>query len=225
MEIRSLKFLFFLLIISASDSAGSEKSNNSPLIYDSYFPANRNATLVYNSSFGESRSRFIENGEFTISSNEGEKFKYIQTLMINEEGVYIKETYQFVKIFLFLKKEADFRYSKPLLRIPFPLVPGKEWHSEGEEYSDGDTTHVMISGKVIAREQVKTPAGLYEAIKIETRIEDSKKSTSTVTEWYSKEIGLVKAEIVTGGGGLMGIVRNLLGYGTITFELKGIIKD
>ncbi len=103
-----------------------------------------------------------------------------------------------------------------------PLLPGTEWKWEGDEYSDGDTNKVRITGKVLEKEFVKTDAGSFEAIKIESLVEGSSDLKNRVTEWYAEDIGLIKAKVIIEGGGIMGFVRDILGYGTIEFELKEI---
>jgi len=211
----------FSIILTILCGASLNKKNTS-IITTAYIPVNNGFTLVYQSSFGESVTNYFQNGEFTISSSESDKFKYKQTMEIKDNGVYVTETYQYLKIFLFIKKEATFTYNKPLLRFPLPLKPGVTWGWQGKEYSDGNTTEVTVSGKAICRESVITKAGTFDAIKIESVIESSSNSKNTVTEWYAENIGLIKAKIIIEGGGLMGTLRDFLGYGTIEFELKEI---
>ncbi len=211
-----LIFLFATLVNAQSDKEKIDLSSKS------YFPINNDITLVYTSSFGESMTKYFQDGEFTITSSESDKFKYKQTLMIKENGVYVKETYQFLKIFLFINKEATFTYGKPLLRFPLPLSPGMEWKWEGDEFSDGDVNKVKVTGKALDKEFVTTKAGRFEAIKLETVVEGSSSSKNRVTEWYTEGIGLIKAKIIIEGGGVMGVLRDFLGYGTIEFELKEI---
>ena len=191
---------------------------------NSFFPVNNGITLFYESSFGESTTKYSQEGEFTISSSKADNFKYRQSMIIKEDGVYVKETYQFLKIFLFIKKEASFTYGRPLLRFPLPLIPGMEWKWEGDEYSDGDTNKVKVSGTALFMEKVKTKAGIFDAIKIESIVEGSSNSKNRVTEWFAEGIGLIKAKIIIEGGGVMGFLRDILGYGTIEFELKEIRK-
>jgi len=105
------------------------------------------------------------------------------------------------------------------------LSPGMEWKWEGDEYSDGDTNKVKVTGKALDKEFVNTTAGRFEAIRIESFIEGSSNMKNRVTEWYSEGIGLIKAKIIIEGGGLMGFMRDILGYGTIEFELKEIRKE
>src|ERR1035437_3824195 len=216
------KFVYIiplLLILTTWNDASAGISPNS------YFPVNKSIILVYESSFGENTTRYFNDGEFTISSSEGDKFKYKQSLIIKEDGVYVKEIYRFLKIFLFIKKEETLTYGKPLLRFPLPLSPGMEWSCEADEYKDGVTSKVKVTGKALNKEFVITQAGQFEAIKIESIIEGTSNSKNRVTEWYAEGIGLIKAKIIIEGGGLMGFLRDILGYGTIEFELKEIRKQ
>jgi hypothetical protein len=211
--------LLFLINALRGASLNKEKTD---LISNSYFPIDQYAALIYESSFGETISNYFQDGEFTISSSEADDFKYKQALIIKEDGVYVTETYQYLKIFLFIKKEATSTYEKPLLRFPLPLLPGAEWKWDGEEYSDGEKYNVNITGKALGNEIVITKAGKFEAIKLETIVESSSETKNKVTEWYAEGIGLIKAEIIIEGGGFMGFMRDLLGYGTIEFVLEEI---
>lgn len=221
MKRNSLYIILLLLLLSAVTVYTSDKKKiikNS----NSYFPINNGKTLVYESSFGESSTKYFLDGEFTVSLSEGDDFKYKQTFIIKDEGVYSKETYQYLKIFLFIKKEVLITYNKPLLRFPLPLLPGTEWEWEGEENSDGETSKVKVKGKVLGKEFIITKAGKLEAIKIETIVESANDAKNIVTEWYAEGLGLIKAKIIIEGGGLMGFLRDVLGYGTIEFELAEI---
>ena len=220
------KFIYIipllLLIANFNDAASTKKKTViNPM---SYFPIN-NITLVYASTFGESITKYYKDGEFTISSSKADKFKYRQTLIIKEDGVYVKETYQLLNIFLFIKKEGTFTYNKPLLQFPLPLSPGMVWEWEGEEYSDGVTNKLKVTGKALNKELVTTKAGTFEAIKLESVVEGSSNAKNIVTEWFAEGIGLIKAKIIIEGGGLMGTLRDILGYGTIEFELKEIRRQ
>jgi hypothetical protein len=223
MKNKIIYILLLILVVAALNSAFSHK-NEANINPTSYFPVNNNLILVYKSSFGESITKYFRTGEYTISSSEADKFKYRQTLIIKDDGIYVKETYQFLNVLLFIKKEETFTYNKPLLRFPLPLFPGREWKWEGEEYSKNGTTKVKIFGKVLNKEFIITKAGTFEAIKLESVIEGSSNEKNTVTEWYVKDLGLIKAKIIIEGGGMLGFLRDILGYSTIEFELTEIRK-
>jgi hypothetical protein len=224
MKSKFISTISLLLLLFNLNDASSAKEKNG-VDSNSYFPVNKGTTLIYESSFGECTTKYFNDGEFTISSSEGDKFKYKQSLIIKEDGVYIKEIYRYLKIFLFIKKEETLIYGKPLLRFPLPLSPGMEWSCEADEYKDSVTSKVKVTGKALNKEFVITQAGRFEAIKIESVIEGSSNSKNRVTEWYAEGIGLIKAKIIIEGGGLMGFLRDILGYGTIEFELKEIRKQ
>ena len=223
MKHKFISIISILLLLVNMNNASSAKEKNG-VNSNSYFPVNNGITLVYESSFGENTTRYFNDGEFTISSSEGDKFKYRQTLIIKDDGIYVKETYQFLNVLLFIKKEETFTYNKPLLRFPLPLFTGREWKWEGEEYSKNGTTKVKIFGKVLNKEFIITKAGTFEAIKLESVIEGSSNEKNTVTEWYVKDLGLIKAKIIIEGGGMLGFLRDILGYSTIEFELTEIRK-
>ena len=221
MKKRFINIIFLILLFTALNDA-SLNNEKTPAIKNSYFPVNNSIELIYNSSFGECITTYTQDGELTISSSEADDFEYRQALIIKEDGIFVAETYQYLKIFLFISKEATSTYGKPLLRFPLPLLPGMEWEWEGDEYSDGDTSKVKVTGKVIGKEFVMTDAGRFEAIRIESLVEGSSDLKNRVTEWFAEDIGLIKVEAIIEGGGLMGFVRDIFGYGVIEFELKEI---
>jgi hypothetical protein len=108
-----------------------------------------------------------------IFHNETGNFKYRQKLMIDITGVYVIETYQKFKVFLFIHIEGTYTYEKPLLRVPFPIVEGEQWSWKGTEFSDGDTSTVWIKGKAIGPDSVKTEAGKFETIKVVSKIQST----------------------------------------------------
>lgn len=209
-------FLFTIYCFGQSDK------DNTARFTSVYFPVNSGKTIVYTSSFGKSSTKYFEDGDRTISLSEGDDFEYKQTLIIKSDGVYLKETYQYFKIFLFLNSEETIKYSKPLLRFPLPLLPGDEWDWEGEEISESETNKIIVKGKVLSKEIVITKAGKLEAIKIETIIESADGAKNIVSEWFTEGLGLIKAIILIDGGGLMGFIRDVLGYGSLEFEITEI---
>jgi hypothetical protein len=77
-------------------------------------------------TIGESITQYFEDGGYIISSSKGDKFKYKQSMIIQDDGVYVKEVYEHLNIFLFFKKNETYTYEKPLFRFPLPLSPGME---------------------------------------------------------------------------------------------------
>ncbi len=187
-----------------------------------YFPTEIKKTLLYNSSFGGLELKVTKEKNVYLFSYDSEKFKYRQKLFVNDNGLFVNETYQKIKLLLFITKEGNYVYDKPLLRIPFPVKVGQEWTWDGKEFVNDETHTVNIKGKASKFETITLPAGKFETLKVETTLETSNGTKNLLTEWYAKDIGMVKMLVSIEGGGMLGFARDILGYGTITFELKEI---
>jgi len=109
-------------------------------------------------------------------------------------------------------------------RYALPLYVGREWKDETTEIINGETSQVSLNAKVLAEEEVKTSAGLFNTLKIQTIVESVDGSKNIVTEWIAEDIGLVKSIIEIKGGGITGLIRDILGLGKLKFELKNIIN-
>lgn len=178
-----------------------------------YFPTDKKKQFVYDSDFGESILQVDKELNLNIFTFTGDDFTYRQKLLINDEGVFVKETYQKMKLFLVFNKEGTFSYSEPLPRIKFPLEVGKTWEWKGTEYEDDDKNTITVSAKVEKSEKLKVPAGTFETVKLVTIINSSA---------GTKNVGLVKMSAIIEGGGIIGTARDLMGLGDIVFELKEI---
>jgi len=188
------------------------------------FPLSATKKYVYDSSFGETYTRaYIEDGIINTRS-ESSKFKYYQKLEIKDDGLYVVNTYQWIKIILIISKENTINYTTPLRRYALPLYVGLEWKDETTEIIDGEPNQVTLNAKVLAEEEIQTLAGKFTALKIQTIVESVDGSKNIVTEWIAEDIGLVKSVIEIKGGGITGLIRDILGLGKLKFELKDIIN-
>lgn len=217
-----MKIFFFFLLTHLFIYAGEDKAKK---IYGrELFPLSATKQYVYSSTFGETKVKAYINNDYIQTKTESDKFKYYQQLELTEEGIFINSTYQWVKIFLFLTKENYITYSKPFKRYALPLYVGKEWKDETTEFIDKEENKVKLFAKVVAEEIITTEAGEFNALKIQTIVESDSGSKNIVTEWLSENIGMIKSNIEIIGGGLTGMLRDLLGLSKITFELKKIIQ-
>jgi hypothetical protein len=177
-------------------------------------------TLVYNSTFGKTYSSIQKKDSLYIMTTKGEDFFYRQSYLIKNDGIYIYETYQKMSPMIFVEIEDLFTYNRPVLRIPLPFTINKNWEWKGFEYDDGDKNNLTITGTIKGNETIITKAGTFETTVFETSIVSSSGTKNLVKEWISEEIGVIKSKIEINGGGVMGMLRDLLGYGTIFFELE-----
>ena len=222
-------FLFIIINMHTPDLClqnnsvtAASSATNINLIGSEYFPINLKKKLIYKSSFGDLELKITDEKNIHQFSYESDKFKYRQKLFVNNKGLFVVETYQKIKLLLFITKEGNYIYDKPLLRVPFPIEVGQEWSWNGIEFVNDESRSVKLKGKAAEFETVNTSAGKFEALKVETTIETSSGSKNIMTEWFAKDIGLVKMHISIEGGGTLGFVRDVLGYKSIDFELMKI---
>ncbi|MBA4250391.1 MAG: hypothetical protein C0425_02480 [Chlorobiaceae bacterium] len=220
MKTNSTLILFLLLFNFSFNEAGNKISLSSYDVLE-YFPLDENVKLFYDSQFGEAITTFKKNGKDFIVDNSSDKFIYRQIMNKNEKGVFVKETYQNFKVLPFVTKENTFTYSNPLLRIPKTITD--EWAWEGTEKSGNDDVRkISVKGKVLGNETIVTQAGTFKTIKIETVVASSDGAKNILTEWLAPNIGMVKMTIKVEGGGVIGLLRDILGFSTIEFLLTKI---
>lgn len=192
---------------------------NAIRLTNEYFPI-ENKQLKYESNFGDVSLNIDKDNQYNVFTLEGDNFLYRQKLLVNDKGVFVKEVYQKVRVFLIINQEESFTYSELFPRIKLPLTDGKTWNWEGQEIMENEINTINLSATVIGIEKVKVPAGSFEAVKVQTNITSTSGSKNIVNEWYAKNIGMVKMTAKLEGGGLVGTFRDLLGYGELIFELK-----
>lgn len=154
----NLRFCAILFLTIISFSCVIRAKDKHIKTTTSYFPMKNDAVMVYKSSFGETITQYFQDGEYAVSSSESDDFKYKQIMLVKDEGIYVTETFQFINVFLFISTESTITYEEPLLRFPLPLSPGMVWAWEGDEYSDGDTSEVKVTGQVMEIEFITTAA-------------------------------------------------------------------
>ena len=218
-------FLFTSIIVPVNNTIAPSSNSfySSELILtDEYFPILTNKILIYDSDFGDAELKISKNKNLNVFSLESEDFIYRQKLLIDQNGVFVKETYQKINVLFSLTKEETLTYNEPLPRIKFPFEAGKKWSWKGKEFDDDDTYILDVNSRIDNIEKVTVPAGTFDAIKLVTSVKSTKGTKSNVTEWYAKDVGLIKMIAVVEGGGVIGAARDLLGLGEIVFELKEV---
>ena len=218
----SLVLLTSAFYLQTSKSQNYSTSSEDKTFGKEYFPTELKKTLIYDSSFGDLELKVTKEKNDYLFSYDSDDFKYRQKLFVNDSGLFVNETYQKIKLLLFITKEGKYVYDKPLLRIPFPVQIGQEWNWAGKEFINDDTHTVNLKAKATKVETIITPAGKFETLKVETTLQTSEGTKNVLTEWYAKDLGMVKMHVSIEGGGMLGFARDVLGYGTILFELKEI---
>lgn len=157
-----------------------------------YFPLDSNKVLFYKSNLGDTKLIIEKSDKNFMAELKSDDFIYRQKLIIKEDGVYVKETYQKVKVLLFVNKESKFSYNEPVPRFKYPISPGQNWYWRGTEFNDNEKNTLEVKSFVAGGELVKIKAGEFSTIKVVTEIESSSGTKNKVTEWLAQDIGIVK---------------------------------
>lgn len=217
----------FLVIITFAISLGAfnddNKSSNIKNNLDSevrffgheYFPLSKNSTYIYDSNLGNTIAKTKPAGKGIQLDYKSGKISYKQNLYSDSTGIYLTQVEN--KAFFWSNKVT---YSKPVLRIPFPLKIGETWSWEGYEFHDnGDKNRMMLKGKAHSIDTIETANGKYRCLKITIQIKSESGSSSTLTEWLAPEIGIVKVHAKMQGKGIASLVQKFMGLQEVNFTL------
>jgi hypothetical protein len=213
-----IRFIFFscclVLLISGTLQTSPETTGKE---YVPYLPGTR---LFYQSSFGAIKTEITSRGNMLYIRNDGEKFKYDQDYFQTHSGLRLNRVYQKLKVMSFITKEQTSTYKTPMLRYQSPCPAGKIWNAKSVEYVKDDSLETVMSIVESKEESVTVKAGTFSALKITTIFSHVGGDQSKVIDWIVPGIGIVKSIIYISGDGLMGVVRSMLGYSQISFELQ-----
>ncbi len=188
-----------------------------PKQYVPYLPGTR---LFYQSSFGSIKTEITEKGNMLYIRNGGEKFTYNQDYYLTQSGLKLGKVYQKLRVMGFITKEQTSTYKTPMLRYQSPCPIGKVWNARTTEYVDDDSVQTVMSVVESKEESVTVKAGTFSALKVSTVFSHVGGDQSKVIDWIVPGIGIVKTIIYISGDGFMGVMRSVLGYSEITFELQ-----
>jgi hypothetical protein len=153
---------------------------------DLYFPTREGTRRVYESRV---RGTTYERTEaVTKVEKKGAGFR----VTIGEEvapGKMLKTVTDVSAQGVYLVEFAGKVHADPVPLLKLPAKSGDSWTVERQIPPAGVATFTYTVGKV---EEVKVPAGTFQAIRVEERI-DPTVLRLTVTRWYAPGVGLVKA--------------------------------
>lgn len=212
------RFFFLMvclvLLISSTMQVSPESS---PKEYVPYLPGTR---MFYQSSFGYIKTEITAKKNMLYIRNSGEKFRYEQDYFISKSGLRLQKVYQKLTVLGFITKELTSTYKTPMVRYQSPCPAGILWTAKSIEYTKDESLETVMSIVESKEESVSVKAGTFSALKISTIFSHVGGEQSKVTDWIVPGIGIVKSTIQISGDGLMGVVRSMLGYKEISFELQ-----
>ncbi len=216
-------FIILLVLLTGSIIAQVAPDSSEHVFGKDYFPLNDKVELIYKSTVGESKRVVKKEDSLYVSSIIADNFKYTQTLLEKEDGLYLLGLEQEVHILLIFSKHAVVKYSKPALEMKFPMKVGDTWQWDGYQVkNETDTTIITMKGRVLKEEEIEVPAGKFKTVKVEFVVEDLKAHKTTFTQWLAKGIGSVKMIVKVEGHGIIQVAMSILGYDYVVSELKEI---
>ncbi|MBN1637627.1 MAG: DUF3108 domain-containing protein [Ignavibacteriales bacterium] len=214
--------LFFVLYVNIlSQSYLKDEKKFGP----EYFPLNKNFNYKFESNFGKTTGKFNQNGKYFTINYLAEDGKLKYTLFKDSTGIYLTKTETDVDVFLGISSTSSITYDRPILRIPFPLMLGQTWKWEGYEIEDGERRKIKVEGKVLGEEDMNTPIGKFECLKIRIKFTSEEGANNTITEWLAPNVGAVKIYAKLESTGIAGFFQTLLGLDEIYFNITEFKKN
>lgn len=91
---------------------------------------------------------------------------------------------------LFLLENGHGKHDPPACLLKLPYKPADRWKSYSLPIKS-DRGLVKIAA---AEEQVKVPAGTFNAIRVDTEVTNDGKASRLYTHWYAPDVGVIKYE-------------------------------
>ncbi len=212
---------YILIILTTFFLSNSLIAQKLDIVEENYYPFNENIKFVFDSNMGETIKSVKKRDSLFLVKNASSKFTYTQSLIEENNGIYLTKTEQNINI-LFYSKDIEITYSEPILQLPKPVIIGDIWNWSGFQVKNGDTTSISIKGKVLKKEIVEVPAGKFNAIKIRIYFEEVDGERATIYKWLVPNVGVVKTKAMIEGSGVLQIAMSILGYDEIDSELSEI---
>lgn len=193
--------VLFSLLVSAATATGAEPwictADGTHLIYEESVGGKATGTLDKLVTTGD-------NGEIHLTyTREGFSVVERWTVYPDSTVLHVEAPEQMYELLRTMQVE-DVEFTARNQSLPADMTPGDEFPGPGFTLSgrkEGECTSVSVVSdrvRVTGREWIKTPAGKFEATRIEFRTTttmDGMKAESRMTQWLVPGIGLVRQEI------------------------------
>ena len=93
--------------------------------------------------------------------------------------------------------KSELEVEKPFFKIKHILRKDDEW--KGQAKAEENPPHYEY--RVEGEEDIEVPAGKYKAVKVHVKIESGSRHAAEGSEWYAKNVGIVKSEITIRAAG------------------------
>jgi len=169
---------------------------------DSFYPLAKGAKWVYSTDYaddtelvhevagtekvGDVECFIVEHK--TVSTALGTRMMRKEWLAADGDGVAIHKIQ---------RGRSEMDVAKPFYKIKHAMKKDEEWKGEAKATENPPQYTIRVEEEA----DVEVPAGKYKAWKVHLKIESGTRHAAEGTEWYVKNVGVVKAEITIRAGG------------------------
>jgi len=169
---------------------------------DTYYPLAKGAKWVYSTDYADDTELvhevvaaekvgtvdcFVVEHK-TVSPTLGSRMMRKEWLAADGDGVLIHKLQ---------RGRSEMEVVKPFYKVKHAMRKDDEW--KGDVKAEENPPQYTI--RVEEEADVEVPAGKYKAWKVHVKIESGTRHGAESTEWYAKNVGLVKADITIKAGG------------------------
>jgi hypothetical protein len=173
-----------------------------PPVGDTYYPLAKGAKWTYTTDYGDD-TLLVHEVTGTEKVGETECFivehktvgPALGTRLMRKEWLAADE--DGTKIHKVSRGKSELDVVKPFFKIKHVLRKDDEWKGAAKAEENAPMYEYRVEGE----EDVEVPAGKYKAVKVHVKIESGTRHSAEGTEWYAKNVGIVKSEITIKAGG------------------------
>lgn len=169
---------------------------------DTFYPLAKGNKWTYNTDYSEDTELVHEVmgsekvGEIecfivehkTVSPALGTRMMRKEWLAADEQGTLIHKLQ---------RGRSELDVAKPFYKVKNAMRKDDEWKGEAKGTENPPQYTIRVEEQV----DVEVPAGKYQAWKVNVKIESGTRHSAEGTEWYVKNVGLVKSEITIRAAG------------------------
>lgn len=169
---------------------------------DTYYPLAKGNKWVYNTDYADD-TELIHEIVATEKVGDTECFivehktvgPVLGTRMLRKEWLAAKD--DGVAIFKLQRGRSELDVASPFFKIKNAPRKDDEW--KGEAKAEENPPQYTI--RVEEEAEVEVPAGKYKAWKVHVKIDSGTRHSAEGTEWYVKNVGIVKSEVTIRASG------------------------
>jgi hypothetical protein len=199
-----MRHLGVALFLAAIIAPSAEPASARPWVRpgDSFYPLAKGNKWVYSTDYtddtelvhevtgtekvGDVECFIVEHK--TVSTTLGTRMMRKEWLAADGDGTLIHRVQ---------RGRSQMEVAKPFYKVKNVMKKDEEW--KGEARAEENPPQYTI--RVEEEADVEVPAGKYKAWKVHLKIESGTRHAAEGTEWYVKNVGVVKSEITIRAGG------------------------